>query len=225
MNHHLITELRRLDACVLLTDTLETKISSEQEAGSASSQAIHMARKDGSYTISKERNFFISRDVVFDETCFPYDQVPENTGLVPVPVIPQPGDDELHVVSLELPPGDNTAPAPVTEATTNPSAQSDQIAAEPVALGRGLREKRPSVKLQDFVTYHTTAMSNKHTSPLIGPISVGSSAVQGNTLYPIQYYTCDDVFSAYHRVFLAAVTAGVEPKIFKEQWKMNGGEI
>lgn len=37
-----------------------------------------------------------------------------------------------------------------------------------------------------------------------------------NTLYPIEYYDSDEIFSAYHRVFLAAVAAGVEPKTFRE---------
>ena len=167
--------------------------------------------------------FFISRDVVFDETCFPYETT-EPTGLIAVPTPIHADDDNFEQEIV-----------PAAQATTEP-AYTDPVPVQPVAetefLGRGHRQKRPSVKLTDFVSYNSSAPSpDKHTSadtPFIGPISVDSPAVRGNTLYPIHYYTCDDVFSAYHSVFLAAITAGEEPKTFKEamqdeRWRNSMG--
>lgn len=40
--------------------------------------------------------------------------------------------------------------------------------------------------------------------------------VQGNSLYPLTNFVCDTIFSPQHRVFLAAITADVKPRQFKE---------
>ena len=65
--------------------------------------------------------------------------------------------------------------------------------------------------LRDFVL---------HTVKVMGP-SANSLARQhsSGSLYPItQYVNCDKFFVPY-RAFLAAVTAGVEPKSFGEAMK------
>ena len=82
-------------------------------------------------------------------------------------------------------------------------------------LGRGQRKSVPSVRLRDFVTYNTTAsQSQTHHAPSVSLSQ--SSTVQGNKIYPLTNYICDSKFSPQHQVFLAAITAGVEPKHFKK---------
>nr|AII99795.1 copia-type retrotransposon polyprotein [Sinapis alba] len=84
------------------------------------------------------------------------------------------------------------------------------------ALGRGRRHAVPSVKLKDYVTYNAEAhaLSTHHAHTISVPQS--SSSVQGNTLYPLTKFVCDSNFSPQQQAFLAAITAGVEPKHFKE---------
>lgn len=76
-------------------------------------------------------------------------------------------------------------------------------------MGRGQRQKTTSVRLKDYVTYNAKALTStldKHTPPdLIGS---QTSQTSPGTPYPIEHYITDDMFSAYHRVFLAAVSAG-----------------
>lgn len=85
-------------------------------------------------------------------------------------------------------------------------------------FGRGQREKKQSVKLRDYVTYNAVQQSNTH-HVLSDPITETSYLVQGNSLYPLVDYISDSHFSTTHKAFLAAVTAGVEPKSFKEAVK------
>lgn len=95
-------------------------------------------------------------------------------------------------------------------------------------LGRGHREKTRSFKLRDYVTYNAAQQSNTHLV-LSDPITATSYAVQGNSLYPLVDYISDSNFSTTHKAFLSAVTAGVEPKSFKEairdkRWKNAMGK-
>ncbi|KAJ8628127.1 hypothetical protein MRB53_021434 [Persea americana] len=77
-------------------------------------------------------------------------------------------------------------------------------------LGRGLREKFPSVKLRDYVT-HTVIKK----SPSLAPPDPDSHTPSG-TPFPIAHDVSCDKFTVKHQNFLAAVTAGAEPQSFKE---------
>ena len=83
-------------------------------------------------------------------------------------------------------------------------------------MGRGLREKFPSVKLRDYVT-HTVIKK----SPSLAPPDPDSHTPSG-TPFPIAHYVSCDKFTVKHRNFLAAVTVGVEPQSFKEAVKDVG---
>ena len=124
---------------------------------------------------------------------------------IPITVIPT--DSSVPTPSHELLPTDSTTsspteipPSPITESpeTSQPitllpsSPTSDQTESNnepqspglPELLGRGHRQRQPSVLLKNYVT--NAAQKNIHT-PLSPPdSSLGSStSVSGNTLYPI----------------------------------------
>lgn len=65
-------------------------------------------------------------------------------------------------------------------------------------LGRGLRDKRQSVRFQDYVTYNATWKDNAHHAPIASPVE-SSSLVQGTSRYPIN--------------------AGIKPSIYKQAVK------
>lgn len=78
-------------------------------------------------------------------------------------------------------------------------------------MGRGLREKVPSIRLRDYVTNTVITQSPSALSPVSPSPSVSSGAP-----FPITHYINCANFSVRHRNFLAAVTTGCEPKSFKE---------
>ncbi|VFR03471.1 unnamed protein product [Cuscuta campestris] len=65
-------------------------------------------------------------------------------------------------------------------------------------LGRGQREKRPNVRLADYVTH------------------VAGSHVGEKCKYPLASYVTHEKFSDRHKCFLSALDAGVEPTSFKK---------
>ncbi|GAA0166411.1 hypothetical protein LIER_40187 [Lithospermum erythrorhizon] len=84
------------------------------------------------------------------------------------------------------------------------------------ALGRGKRVKTSLVRLRDFVT---------NTVLQVSPSSVSLAPPRkSGTPYPMSYSVNCNQFSTGHRNFLAAITAGGEPKSYKEGWLIpNGG--
>ena len=75
--------------------------------------------------------------------------------------------------------------------------------------GRGFRNKVPSFWLKDYVA-HTVSTPSSSPSSLLPSASSGTS-------YPIAHYCTN--FSIRHRAFLAALTAGHEPRSFHEAVK------
>ena len=94
-------------------------------------------------------------------------------------------------------------------------------ASEPVQeLGRGHRVLQASVKLKDYICYNSQCLSDKHkpvsSSSSPPPSSSSTNGPGNNTSHPISAYVSDAVFLEKHQVFLAAITAGIEPRSFKE---------
>ena len=85
-------------------------------------------------------------------------------------------------------------------------------------MGRGCREKVPSVKLRDYVSYNAQYLKVKPHHELTAPSikSESSRMVKGNTPYPIDNYISDEYFSPDHKAFLAAITSYQEPRSYKE---------
>ncbi|CAH9074985.1 unnamed protein product [Cuscuta europaea] len=92
---------------------------------------------------------------------------------------------------------------------TSPSASES----EPL-LGRGLRNKIPSVKLRDYTT-NTVIISSPSPAKPTPQLSSG-------TPFPIAHYISCSKFSDSHRAFLAAVTAGQEPHNIREAYTHEG---
>lgn len=99
-------------------------------------------------------------------------------------------------------------PLPTTTATTDTS-----LASSSDTVRRGQRDRAPSVKLKDYVTYNAMADITPHAPP---SSSESPLKVSGTTPYPLSEFISDANFSPGHQAFLAAITAGVEPKNFIE---------
>lgn len=81
-------------------------------------------------------------------------------------------------------------------------------------LGRDMRNKIPSVLLQDFVTHNVLKES---PSP-----ATSSPHHTSGTSFPITPYINCDSFSLKHRKLLAAIISGDKPRSFKEAMKPEG---
>lgn len=115
-------------------------------------------------------------------------------------------------------PTHQTSPSSLTSPRMIPAAQDDTcptpdlpVRVEPAhenhaTMGCDMREKRPSVLLRDYVT--NTNLSRLDTSLL--------QSKYAGTSYPIANFMNCDSFSLPHRMFLANIIAGVEPRTFKD---------
>lgn len=160
------------------------------------------------------REFFVSRDVKFFEDIFPYvdmQDIANNEDATTAERSPS-----YHDILI-----DDEQPAHVQQGyeqqTPNSSAYPD-LTPEPQPdstpqMGRGQREKFTSVLLKDFVTHTTAVQSPSLATPL--PQSSGKP-------YPIIHYINCGNFSPRYQNFIAAVTAGTEPRSFKEAIKHEG---
>ncbi|XP_010412581.1 PREDICTED: uncharacterized protein LOC104698897 [Camelina sativa] len=161
------------------------------------------------YDLDKE-DFFVSRDVVFSETEFPYaTHIPAtNIDEEDAPILP-PADQSTSTSSSSATPTsassgpvalpEPSSPSLVVTSSSSPSASTDgDEVQQPVAveLRRGLRPRHPPPKLQDYTTY--TAQTR----------IMGNSA----SLYPISKYVGSTRFSSTHRAYLVVINFAVEPK-------------
>ena len=98
----------------------------------------------------------------------------------------------------------------------NQPAISSEETKEP-ELGRGLREKTPSVKLRDYISHNVVCIDNPHHD-LTSSDPESSMKVSGthSTPYPLVNFVSDEKFLEAHKAFLAAVTKGVAPKSYKK---------
>ncbi|XP_070049848.1 uncharacterized protein [Nicotiana tomentosiformis] len=177
-------------------------------------------------------DFFVSRDIIFDERVFPY------VGLVfdSEPSTPldfsgaSPTNDHImqhdHAASIhsrgsfDIEPNINeemrvdvTSPSPIHEENMNTSSTivgtetpHTTITTVGKALGRGHREHKVSTRLKDYVCYTT----QYHTTMCIDTPTQSSSPTHSQSSgmpYPIaNYVTCNN-FSSRHKSFLVAVAA------------------
>lgn len=189
--------------------------------------------------------FLISRDVSFEEKVFPYEQKKDVdveirtltggsdddwiiNGVEDNRVSGSPEIDEEMIDNVQT---EKEVPSPlsVIPEQDKDGEQSNEVEVVKEAdkrvstvkepeLGRGCREKRPSVKLRDYVNYNACSLAKEnpdHGLTSSTSTSESSITVQG-TLYPLTNYISDDKFSPAHMVFLAAITNMTEPRNFKE---------
>ena len=197
-----------------------------------------------------KHEFFISRDVVFQESEFPY-SAPTLVSINKEPVVsntePDGDWENTNLPTLEdrgsssgsaTPPvatvAEQTTPSssPTTDvgavdidqpplnvvAPASPAAQTPVVQPVEEVFGRGQRPRVPSVKLKDYVMYNAIHLENPSLTSACSS-SHPHETVQGNSLYPLTDYITDENFSVAHRAFLAAVTAGVEPRSYSQAVK------
>lgn len=155
---------------------------------------------------------FVSRDVVFDETVFPYTAKRDETGHVPVAM--EFGTyDEIPQTEIVLDRGSVEHVESVVESVTEQHSEAEHCDKEPStsgevlsedvvhkeALGRGHKSSQPPAKLRDYVLYNTQSSLDKHnTITRADPPTESSTMVPGKTPYPITDYVNDAQFSFAH---------------------------
>ncbi|GAA0184747.1 transmembrane signal receptor [Lithospermum erythrorhizon] len=164
--------------------------------------------------------FFVSRDVTFHEGEFPFDVASGSASSIseqpvsvffdeddepPVSVFFDEDDETRLLQGADVVHEEADVVAPLATSIASPSTKT---------LGRGLSTKHPSFLLQNYVTNTVRKLS---TSPSSSPSS-GSSG----TRYPLAHYVNCDKFALGHRMFLAAVFPGVEPRSYSEAVKDVG---
>ncbi|CAA7044030.1 unnamed protein product [Microthlaspi erraticum] len=132
------------------------------------------------------------------------------------PIIPTTTDTTVTADSL-IPASVTSSPnSPVTpiEAESNATPEPSSPGLHQL-LGRGHRQRQPSVILKNFVT--NTATLRDTPSLASSTSSLGSpDSIPGTPLYPISSVLSDASFSPSHKAFIAAITAAVEPTTYNE---------
>ncbi|CAA7053596.1 unnamed protein product [Microthlaspi erraticum] len=188
------------------------------------------------FDLEKEE-IFVSRDVVFIENNFPFkteetlrednisgmlseteedddtytddgDQDAENDGVVEEVEAETASEAEHEDVEVPLPETgmENSDEVSAVVEQDEPAAQNEAAAeVRTEELGRGLRQKTTSVKLKDFVL---NAIKTDEIPEFL--------ADGGSSEYPISVFIDSSSFSPKYRAFLAAVTAGTKPVLFRD---------
>ncbi|GAA0184935.1 hypothetical protein LIER_32223 [Lithospermum erythrorhizon] len=173
------------------------------------------------------RKFFVSRDVQFHESEFPFAKCSPVSPLVSSPrvadVEPPVGDVEAAPSVGYAEPETATEPVAAAELPSNASVGADlgdafvgadlgdasvgaDLGESSSTLKRGMRTKHPSILFKDYIM-HTVV------SP---PFPSSSSSGTLGSSYPLAHYVNCSTFYIPHRAFLAAVLTGIEPRTFNE---------
>lgn len=157
----------------------------------------------------ERQDFFVSRDVVFLEDVFPFAQTTDGPSTTDMALTTS---DEAHDLipkdMLELD-HSSSEPLPNIAPSTSPHLEEEEVN----LLGRGHRQRYPSVRLHDYVT--NTIQLSPSRSPL-DPLH------PSGTPYPLAHYVNCDKFSMRHRHFLAVITAEREPVSYSEAVRNKG---
>lgn len=154
--------------------------------------------------------FFVSRDVVFDESVFPYSE-----NQLPTPTIPSldasppvilPADADIDETLPDESPSPNDDDTSTSEA---PSNTSDNVVSSD-DMGRGKRPKTRSSRLTDYIVGTVTL------SPLSSLTTSSSDQLSSGTDYPLSNYLSAHRFSPAYCSYLVALTTAVEPRSFRE---------
>ncbi|RVW73210.1 Retrovirus-related Pol polyprotein from transposon RE2 [Vitis vinifera] len=120
------------------------------------------------------------------------------------------GSAHTEASSAPLSPGQEVVPTVGLDSLGLDNTSNGQSA----PMGKGMRDKFPSVLLRDFVTHTVVTESPSPATP--------SPQHPSGTPYPIAHYINCDNFSVHYRKFLAAIISSNDPKSFKEAMKDVG---
>ncbi|RVX22042.1 Retrovirus-related Pol polyprotein from transposon RE2 [Vitis vinifera] len=123
---------------------------------------------------------------------------------------PQAQTQNPEASSAPLSPGPEVVPTVGLDSLGLDNSSNGQSA----PMGKGMRDKFPSVLLRDFVTHTVVAESPSPATP--------SPQHPSGTPYPIAHYINCDNFSVHYRKFLATIISSNDPKSFKEAMKDVG---
>ena len=141
----------------------------------------------------ESRTVFLSRDVVFHESVFPYQNSSESPNSVTLP-LPQFQEvqscDDGSDLNISLPPAE-----PSVE---SPSSPMQEVAPPP-------RKSARTRKLPSYLTDYHTSLSHPHANNV--------------TKYPIQNYVSTSNLSPAYRVLVASVSSHFEPETYDEAQK------
>ncbi|CAO2841274.1 unnamed protein product [Amaranthus hypochondriacus] len=191
-------------------------------------------RKDGLYHFRGNGTIIATTHIKVDEFDLWHQRLghhadqPSTTSPLPHDVfdeaypLPIPSDAEhsrsLPILSTTEPFDPSEPTEPVSSDSISGSLFEIQVhssskSSPPEVLGRGYREKRPSVLLRDYVAM----------VPSLSPLTVlPSMSGSPGTSHPVTQYIAYTKFSDRHRALLANITAGVEPGSFKEAMSDEG---
>ena len=184
------------------------------------------------------KELFVSRDVKFFEDVFPFGN-PGAVNIIPENIVPTVNveidsdfadfvDDDADLPNpqaqtqnpnliqpepqahQDLSPGPEVVPTVGLDSLGLDNSSNGQSA----PMGKGMRDKFPSVLLRDFVTHTVVAESPSPATP--------SPQHPSGTPYPIAHYINCDNFSVHYRKFLATIISSNDPKSFKEAMKDVG---
>jgi Reverse transcriptase (RNA-dependent DNA polymerase)/Integrase core domain len=168
-----------------------------------------------------EHKFFVSRDVIFHETTFPYQEnVNPKNPVLSSQVEPDPTDNNLILIpeSITEPDSFINTPNPyqqteslpdtnnINQISTSIPNHTNQTDSPAVELRRSTRNHHPPAYLIDFQCSQVQT-SLSHPSQ--------HSSLTG-TRYPIANFVSYHKFSREYQAFLSSVTAGSEPKSYSE---------
>lgn len=171
----------------------------------------------------ESNDFFVSRDVIFQEDCFPYaakkNIITESSSphVIPPPTLAY--DDDLPSSPLDTE-QINAAPPTATLTTTitiNESPPSSPIntvtpvVVPPAPLRRGLRNRQESVRLKDYETYAIQC-----DSPSVSLTPDPISEKFGTCIYPMANFISCERFSESHQHFLAAISMFDPPLTYNQ---------
>lgn len=191
--------------------------------------------KKGWRLFDLKREVVLSRDVIFQETVFPFATTVSSPLisnaekiLTTDPMMREldsDSDDDHSVViatpnasmpaitgsSISTAPS-NSVPTPAHPETVTTTAEDNLNSSAGELLGRGHRTKKKNVKLHDYVT---DAISSSCPSSSLVSLSLSPQQSSG-TKYPISNYVSCDRFSPTHQQFLMALQTSIVPKSFQE---------
>jgi len=179
----------------------------------------------------ESHEFFVSRDVIFQENNFPFanikDQVTESSSapITPSPILTYDDDfisppvlDSTQIVvtpstdsTLALDTtNDNSPPGFITIPTTT----ADIPHPPPAPLRRSSRDRQPSVRLKDYQTSSAQCELNTTSLP-----QASSSENNGICVYPMSNFVSCERFSESHKHFLAAISIFDPPNTYNQAIK------
>ncbi|XP_019238068.1 PREDICTED: uncharacterized protein LOC109218177 [Nicotiana attenuata] len=161
--------------------------------GECVSTAVYLLNRLPTVLLKASKEFFVSRDAVFQEDIFPFKHT--NTGLFPIfPVVElvEPDPPKPSTVSAPVHSPSNVTSDDASQSLSSSSARDPSP--QPVQPRRSSRESRPPVWMGDYIVQQKSS----------------------SCPYPLSNYVIYDHLTLAYMSSLAAYSAIIEPKTYAE---------